>query len=85
MAVYPLGFPNGLGIVIRLMLITRHGARASLFAGVWLAPVFYLLGRRAAPIILAVGVGIVLAVRILSDWNRKYREVWLDREKTGWG
>ncbi len=81
LAVYPLGFPIGLGIVILLTLITRHGARASFFTGLLLAPVFYLLGQRGTLIILAVGVGVVLAVRFLSDWNRKYREIWLDREK----
>jgi hypothetical protein len=29
---------------------------------------------------VAVGAGIVIAVRFLIDWNRKYRELWLDRE-----
>jgi hypothetical protein len=25
---------------------------------------------------------LVMAYRFLIDWNRKYRELWLDREKT---
>ena len=30
---------------------------------------------------IAVAVGIVVAFRFLVDWNRKYRELWLDRER----
>ncbi len=27
-------------------------------------------------------IGIVIAIRFLIDWNRQYRELWLDREKS---
>jgi hypothetical protein len=30
---------------------------------------------------IALAGGLVIAYRFLSDWNRKYRELWLDREK----
>ena len=29
----------------------------------------------------AAACGLVIAVRFTIDWNRKYRELWLDREK----
>ena len=29
----------------------------------------------------AITGGLVIAYRFLIDWNRKYRELWLDREK----
>lgn len=84
-AVYPLGFAIGVGILIALALTLKHSARASVFTGLALAPSFWLLGERGVVISLAAGVGIVLAVRFYSDWNRKYRELWLDREKPGSG
>ena len=73
----------GLAILIALVLIIRHGARASVATGLALAPVYYLI-RRGEPIIwLTAGVGLVITFRFLIDWNRQYRELWLDREKTG--
>ena len=30
---------------------------------------------------LRIAGGLVIAYRFLIDWNRKYRELWLDREK----
>jgi hypothetical protein len=27
-----------------------------------------------------VGVGLVVMLSFMRDWNRKYREVWLDRD-----
>jgi glycerol-3-phosphate acyltransferase PlsY len=80
-AVYPLGFAIGMGILILLALVIKHSARASVLTGIALAPSFWLAGERGVVIPLAIGVGIVLAVRFYSDWNRKYRELWLDREK----
>jgi hypothetical protein len=32
---------------------------------------------------IGAAVGMVVAFRFLIDWNRKYRELWLDREKKG--
>jgi hypothetical protein len=73
----------GLAILIALVLIIHHGARASVVTGLVLAPVYYLIGRGEQIIWLAAGVGLVIAFRFLIDWNRQYRELWLDREKTG--
>jgi glycerol-3-phosphate acyltransferase PlsY len=70
-----------LGILITLLLIARHGARASVFTGILMAPAFWLLGLRDIELWIAIAVGIVIALRFLIDWNRQYRELWLDREK----
>jgi glycerol-3-phosphate acyltransferase PlsY len=83
LAVYPLGMLIGLGILITLALTIKHSARAGFITGILLAPAFWLAGERGIIIWLAAAVGVVIAVRFLSDWNRKYRELWLDRERAG--
>ena len=77
----PLGFLICLGLLIFLVLVVRHSARASVFAGILMAPVLGGLNIRDVTFWAAVGVGVVIALRFLIDWNRKYRELWLDREK----
>ena len=72
----------GLGLLIALVLIIKHSARASVFTGVLMAPAFWLLGFRGIEFWVAIAVGAVIAFRFLIDWNRHYRELWLDREKT---
>jgi glycerol-3-phosphate acyltransferase PlsY len=69
------------GLLIALTLMIRHSARASVIAGVLFAPVLWLVGLRGAVIWIAVCVGVVITFRFLIDWNRQYREIWLDREK----
>ncbi len=53
-----------------------------MLTGILGAPVFWLLGLRGVTFWIAVALGGVIAFRFLVDWNRKYRELWLDREKT---
>ena len=77
----PLGFLICLGLLIFLVLVVRHSARASVFAGILMAPVLWVLNIRDVTFWAAVGVGAMIALRFLIDWNRKYRELWLDREK----
>jgi glycerol-3-phosphate acyltransferase PlsY len=81
LAAEPLAFLTGLGLLIILTLTIHHGARASVFTGLLMAPIFWLIGLREIEFWIAVGVGIVLAFRFLIDWNRRYRELWLDRER----
>jgi glycerol-3-phosphate acyltransferase PlsY len=71
----------GLGILIALLLSVKHGARASVFTGILLAPAYWLFGFRGVEFWIAIAVGVVIALRFLIDWNRQYRELWLDREK----
>lgn len=81
LAVNPLAFLVCLATLILLVLVIRHSARASVFAGIVIAPVLWLLDIRDAALYVAMGSGAVIAVRFFMDWNRKYRELWLDREK----
>ena len=82
LAAEPLALLVGLGILIALTLTIRHSARASVFTGILMAPAFWLLGLRGIEFWIAIAVGVVIAFRFLIDWNRQYRELWLDREKT---
>ena len=81
LAVQPLGFLIGLGVLIILVLVIHHGARASVATGILLSPAMWVFGLRGTVIWAGVAVGLVIAVRFLIDWNRQYRELWLDREQ----
>jgi glycerol-3-phosphate acyltransferase PlsY len=80
-AVSPLGFLLAFATLLFFVLVLHHGARGGLVAGLVAPLVLWLVGLRGAVIWVAVGAGIVIAVRFTIDWNRKYRELWLDREK----
>lgn len=73
----------GLGLLLSLLLILRHGARASVLTGILITPLFWLFNLRGLEFWIALACGLVIAYRFLIDWNRKYRELWLDREKPG--
>jgi acyl phosphate:glycerol-3-phosphate acyltransferase len=73
----------GAGLLLALLLTLRHGARASVLTGILVAPLFWLFHLRGTELWIAVACGLVMAYRFLIDWNRKYRELWLDREKPG--
>jgi glycerol-3-phosphate acyltransferase PlsY len=81
LAVNPLTFLISLGLLILLVLVIRHSARASVFTGILAAPVVWLFNIRDISFWVTLGAGIVIAIRFLIDWNRSYRELWLDREK----
>lgn len=82
LAVNWFAFVLGLGLLLLLTLTIRHGARASVFTGLLIAPFFWLLGLRGVELWAALAGGLIIAFRFLIDWNRKYRELWLDREKS---
>lgn len=71
----------GLALLLASLFTLRHGARASVLTGMLIAPLFWLLHLRGLEIWIALACGLVMAYRFLIDWNRKYRELWLDREK----
>ena len=73
----------GLGLLLTLLFTLRHGARASVLTGILIAPVFWLCNLRDLEFWIALACGLVIAYRFFMDWNRKYRELWLDREKPG--
>lgn len=72
----------GLAMLVALLFLLHHGARASVLTGILVAPLFWLLNFRGVEMWIALACGLVMAYRFLIDWNRKYRELWLDREKT---
>jgi hypothetical protein len=72
---------SGWGLLLLLTLTIHHGARASVFTGILMAPIFWLFNLRGMEFWIAIAGGLVIAYRFLIDWNRKYRELWLDREK----
>jgi glycerol-3-phosphate acyltransferase PlsY len=83
LAIHPLAFLICVGLLILLVLIIHHSARASVAAGLLAAPVLWFLNIRDVPFWTAIGAGFVIAIRFLMDWNRKYRELWLDRQDAG--
>jgi len=83
LAVNLLAFLICLGLLILLVLTIRHSARASVFAGILIGPILWIFNIRDTAFWVALGAGLIIAVRFLIDWNRQYRELWLDREKAG--
>jgi glycerol-3-phosphate acyltransferase PlsY len=81
MAAFPFAILITYALLGLLTLILRHSARASVITGILFAPLFWLIGLRGPVLWIAGAVGLVVAVRFLIDWNRKYRELWLDRKK----
>jgi len=81
LAVNWFAFVIGLGVLLLLTLTIHHGARASIVTGILMAPVFWLFNLRGIEFWIAIAGGLVIAYRFLIDWNRTYRELWLDREK----
>ena len=70
-----------LALLILLVLIIRHSARAALFTGLLAPFVLWLLQFRGTELWVMAATGLVVAFRFTVDWNRKYRELWLDREQ----
>lgn len=78
---FPLGFVAGLGLLIAVAFVLRHSAHTAFATALLLAPLTWLLGGPPAAIAVAAALGVVVAIRALSDWNRRQRAVWaVDRE-----
>jgi acyl phosphate:glycerol-3-phosphate acyltransferase len=82
LAVNPLALLIPTVILVVLVLITRHPARASVFAAIAAAPALWLFHLRGLEFWIALAVGVIIAGRFLIDWNRQYRELWPDRENS---
>ena len=81
LVVSPLSVLVLAAVLIVLVLLTRHPARASVFTGVVASPLLWIFNQRGIEFWIAVAAGIVIAYRFLIDWNRHYHELWLDRKK----
>lgn len=80
-AIMPISFLVSLGLLILLALVIKHSARAAMVFAICLPFILYFLGGNLNQIILGIMVGFVLLIRFYSDFNRKYSELWLDRDK----
>jgi glycerol-3-phosphate acyltransferase PlsY len=81
LALSPQGFLIGVAILIALVLLIRHSARASVVTGLIIPWAYWMVGLRDVLFQATLALGLVVAIRFLVDWNRSYRELWLDREK----
>lgn len=72
----------GLVVLVIFLLTMRHAARSAVLTAVVITPLCWLFGLRDTILWVCAFNGVVIALRFLIDWNRKYRELWLDREKT---
>ena len=66
------------GWLIAWVLLLQHTARGNAIAALtgWL--LFWALGFTDEPIVVVAAVGLVLGVRFATDWQRRYRRLWLD-------
>ena len=78
-AIWPLGFVMAVGLGALLQLVVRHSARANSLTGLLLAPLWLPFGVPLESLVAAGIVGLVIAIRAVSDWRREYRELWWDR------
>jgi glycerol-3-phosphate acyltransferase PlsY len=82
LAVSPFGFLIAFAVLLICVLVIRHSARGAVVAAVATPFVFWLLGLRTTELWVGISVAIIIAFRFyFEDWNRKYRELWLDREQ----
>lgn len=79
LALWPLGFVIGVGLAAMTTLVVRHAARGLVLAGLLIGPVWLGLGAAESDAWIAAAIGLLVAVRAVSDWNREYHELWLDR------
>ena len=70
-----------LAFLIFMVLVIRHSARAALFTGLLSPILLWLLQFRGTELLVMAATGFVIAIRFTIDWNRQYRELWLDREE----
>jgi len=82
LAVSPLGFLVAMAVLLICVLVIRHAARGAVVAAMVAPFVFWIIGLRGTVFWAGLAAAIVIALRFyLEDWNRKYRELWLDREE----
>jgi glycerol-3-phosphate acyltransferase PlsY len=82
LVVYPLGFAAMLGLLITAAFVVKHSARAGFATALLSAPLLWLLSRSLDYTLTGAALGFVIAIRALSDWNRKQTAIWLAERKT---
>ena len=81
LAVSPLPFLIAFALLLVCVLVIRHSARGAVVAAVMGPFIFWVLGMRSTEFWVGTVAAIIIAFRFaIEDWNREYRELWLDRE-----
>lgn len=80
LAAHPLSLAMAVGVGAASNLGLRHTARANLLTGLLIGPILVVAGAPSLAAQTAIAAGAVVALRGLSDWDRVYRELWLDRD-----
>lgn len=81
-AMWPAGLVAAVALGVAMQLILRHTARANVVTGLVVGPLWAAASAPAWTAGAAAAAGAVVGLRSLSDWNRVYRELWLDRGGT---
>lgn len=81
LVLFPLGFVAGLGLLVAMAFVLRHSARAGFATSLFNVPLVWLLSQSPLVTAAAAAFGLVVAVRALSDWNRRQRAVWAVTEQ----
>lgn len=80
LAISPLATLIGLAVLIVIILIIRHTARAAVIAAMIIPVLFTAIGFRGEILLTTWVLAPIIGARFFQDWNRRYRELWLDRE-----
>jgi len=78
-ALWPAGLGLALALGVAMQLLWRHTARGNVVTGLLVGPLWAAASAPAWTAGAAAAGGAVVCLRSLSDWNRVYRELWLDR------
>lgn len=84
-ALWPAGLALALALGVAMQLLWRHTARGNVITGLVVGPLWAAAGTPAWTAGAAAAAGAVVCLRSLSDWNRVYGELWLDRPASGPG
>lgn len=78
-ALWPAGLGLALALGVAMQLLWRHTARGNVVTGLLVGPLWTAASAPVWTAGAAAAAGAVVCLRSLSDWNRVYRELWLDR------
>ena len=68
----------GFGLLAIMVIVLRQSARAAFFTGILIAPFMFLIGAESVLVYSSFAAGIIIAIRFFPEWNRQYKEKWLD-------
>lgn len=75
LAYQPLGFPVAAALLLLIIFITKHRARATLITVLLLPPLFFALGFNVLTFWMMSGITVIIFIRFIKDWNRIYNGI----------